>query len=166
MRPHAPTDILACSEAWGANCGPAALAAALGVQVADVRDAVSSDGDFKDRSFMGIMDMKTAIHRYGATLGNECYDAAAVKMFDDPWPGMNNRVVMIQWRGSWESVPRAAAAHRHWIAQIVLEDETIVFDANEEQWITFEDWRDRIVPQLLPPRATGWRPAYVGQVIP
>ena len=42
--------------AWGANCGPAALAGALGLQLADVRAAVSTGPTFKGHMTIGDMD--------------------------------------------------------------------------------------------------------------
>lgn len=164
MRPSAPTDIFECHIAWGANCGPAALAAALGCQVAAVKNAVSPTGTFADRPFMGINDMKTAIYRSGAIIGQQAFDESAQQIFDSITMSPTPKVAMIQWRGPWELTPGAAATKRHWIAQAVLEDETLVFDVNEEQWITVEDWRDRIVPQLLPPHSNGWRVSWIAMV--
>ena len=49
------------ADAWGANCGPAALAGAFGLQLADVREAVSDGPAF--RGYMTITHMRAAIDR-------------------------------------------------------------------------------------------------------
>jgi hypothetical protein len=59
-------DIDAAGDEWGANCGPCALAGALNLQVANVRDAVSVDGRF--RGYMTITAMQEALERLGATV--------------------------------------------------------------------------------------------------
>lgn len=58
---YMPKDIDAASDAWGANCGPAALAAALGVDVGQVRGFVS-DGDVFP-GYMTVTKMVVALDR-------------------------------------------------------------------------------------------------------
>ena len=52
MTLHRPADFEQAHLRWGANCGPAAIAAALGLELADVREAVSG-GRRKFRGYMG-----------------------------------------------------------------------------------------------------------------
>ena len=160
MRPFAPNDVDEASAAWGANCGPAALAAALGVQVADVRRAVSeARGDeWHFKGYMGLGDMRRAIRRAGARTGRE---GASDEILSAEGPP---KVVLVQWCGSWEAVPRAAATYRHWIASVVL-DGVLVYDVNENDWLTLAEWIENAVPQLMPKRGTGWRVQWTAEVL-
>lgn len=108
------------AEAWGANCGPAALAAALELQLAEARNAVSPGGKFP--GYMGANAMKSAVSRAGARIVSTWSrpPLAPERVFEVAGPG--RFVVLLQWRGPWDSVPRAAATHRHWIAFVHASD--------------------------------------------
>ena len=59
--PSPPPDVARACEEWGATCGPGALAAALGLTLAEVRPAVSKSGHFP--GYMSIPDIERALRR-------------------------------------------------------------------------------------------------------
>jgi hypothetical protein len=145
-----PADFEAASAEWGANCGPASLAAALGVQLADVRAAVSEKGKF--RGYMTITHMKQAIHDMGERVvrihatQTRPYEFCLQHRVNRP----HVRIVCVAWYGPWSVNPRAAAAHRHWIAA----QGGMVYDVNSNDWMPAVLWEDN-AHLLYPKRATG-----------
>lgn len=157
-----PPDLDAAHDAWGANCGPAALAAALSLSLEDVREAVSFGGEFK--GYMGALDMKAALEKLGAL--SEKYSASEGENLraglgpESRTIAMQPRMklLLLQWDGPWRTVPRAAATYRHWIAYIhgFLGDRGPgwVYDVNSG-WIDYVTWDFAVVPRQIPPRGTG-----------
>jgi hypothetical protein len=150
---------------WGANCGPAALAGALGLQLADVRAAVSDDGFF--RGYMSITDMKKALPRLGVV---------PEKVWTTPPNGMlaqtNGAPILccVTWGGPWSGVPRAAAKHRHFIVYrhgyVGSQGPGWVCDVNVDGgWILASEWKEKLLPDLLPERGDGtWAIQWAAQV--
>lgn len=147
-------------DVWGASCGPAALAAALGLPIDDVREAVSDrvDGELVFRGYMNITQMSDAIVRMGATIRWKHTNAEGMHEL----PSSGPFVVCIQWTGPWEKIPRVAATKRHWIA--VRSPGPQVYDINFPEWISLGTWQDEIASELLPKRATGWRCSWIAEV--
>lgn len=164
MHPIAPDDVEIALSTWGATCGPAALAAALGLPLAAVRDAVCSGTPPAFKGYMGVSDMLDAcsvLRVKVERIQSKVPAAAELDLLAREGPP---RLVLVQWRGPWEAHARAAATHRHWIANLATADETWIYDVNEDDWMLFERWRDELVPLLLPARATGWRIAWSAEV--
>ncbi len=93
------------NDKWGANCGPHALAAALGLSLAEVRDALNRFPGFSTPTLIEEALEYFGV-RYRVTRGLK------TKVF---CRGINR----IQWEGSWlnPGVPKAAAyKHTHWVA--------------------------------------------------
>lgn len=136
-------------DEWGANCGPAALAAALGrSKIADVREAVSEGGKF--RGYMSITNMKAAIPRAGGRITaswSKPRNAALATTGGEPI------IVCIQWGGRWINVPRVAAQFRHFIVYrhgFVGTTGPWVFDINAPNgWMPADQWKANIVPMFL-----------------
>jgi hypothetical protein len=165
----------AANTAWGCTCAPVAIAGALGLQLPDVRQAVSPGGRF--RGFMTVPDVRRAMTKLGARV-TEKRPAKTVDLLELPDAlgqiGDGPMVIILQWCGPWDSVPRAAATRRHAIAYqrawLRSPDQWaqrsrgpgIVLDANTPcerdaaPWIPAYVWRNIIVPDLLPRRAS-WR---------
>jgi hypothetical protein len=146
------SDTFEAGDAWGANCGPMALAAVLGLPtVGAVREFV--------RPFHGFMNpthMRTALDRAGARHSDV-----------DP-PLRNLGLVRIQWVGSWCDSgvdPRAAYRYTHWIGTRGGGDACEVYDATPNRWVPMSEWA-RWCPSLYPKRATGWHIANVIEVAP
>lgn len=145
MSLYVPPDADEAHAAWGANCGPAALAALVGVPVMDVR---SWFPEFPGKAWANPTTMKRAL----ALAGWTCSHAdPSVNTF--PTCGL----AFIQWKGPWTE-PGAAVAwayrNTHWVASVG----GLIYDVNATGWLTPEAWERSIVPLLLEnkPKATGW----------
>lgn len=131
-------DAQAAYDAWGANCGPGALAAALDKTLGEVRPHLLG---FDAKRYTNPTMMLNALRQLG------------VRWKDVPrWP--TNGLVRVQWGGPWlrPGVPIAARyRHTHWIATRLTGDELRAFDINGAcvGWMPFEEWSGRLVPWLL-----------------
>lgn len=134
-----PSDFDTAHDEWGANCGPASLAAALDLKLADVREAVSEGGRF--RGYMSITNMRAALHR----LGIRHESVPPCGLFDD-WTAL----VCVQWEGSWSSSHKAAACKRHWVAR----RGQLLYEVLANEWMPMAEW-EGAVSALYPRRATG-----------
>jgi hypothetical protein len=143
-----PADFEAASAEWGANCGPASLAAALGVQLADVRAAVSEKGKF--RGYMTITHMRQALDVLGIRLRR--VEAPPRDEFCLRYRHNREhvRIVCVAWTGPWSANPKAAAAHRHFIAA----QAGMVYEVCSNDWMPALLWEDN-AKLLYPKRATG-----------
>ena len=132
MSLYRPTDVDAAYEAWGADCGPCALAALLGREVEAVRTLL--DEGFPKRRYMNPTHMLEALDRAGVR-----YEHTG---------GFPSRgLAFIQWEGPW-TAPGAKVAwayrHTHWIAV----DGDQFYDVNADQWVPRADW-ERHMPELI-----------------
>lgn len=174
--PAALPDTIEAGDAWGANCGPMALAAVLGLPTVEAARPLVQPF----RGFMSPTDMRKAVSAAGrlvslGTIG-ECDP--------DPWPTFG--LARIQWIGPWCSAgvdPRAAYRYTHWIAVrrptdirsmdwflcrdaavraeqagLAPEPEVMIYDATPNRWVPLERWA-AWCPVLWPKRTTGWRVA-------
>lgn len=119
----------------GAACGHGALAAALGITVAEARKYLPKPG------WINVPMMKAAIEVSGHKW----------RRVAKPHPEKDTAVVLLQFLGPWMRSPIAACHHRHWIAT----KGGLVWDANTKQWETVSQWK-RIVPDLLPDNSNGY----------
>jgi hypothetical protein len=159
------SDIDEAVDSWGANCGPAALAGALGLQLADVRTSVSEAGKF--RGYMTIAAMKAAITRADATIEMQ---------WSRPPNGLLTQtdgspiICCIQWGGPWSNVPRAAATYRHFICYrhgyFAGQGPGMVCDVNAPMgWLAASTWKNVLLPELIPKRGDGtWSIQWAAQV--
>ncbi len=131
-------DAQRAADAWGANCGPGALAAVLGKTLDDVRPHLVG---FDLKGYTNPTMMFVALHELG------------VKWKDVPgWP--TNGLVRVQWGGPWmrPGVPiRARYRHTHWIATRLVGDDLFAFDINGAcvGWMPFEEWSGQLAPWLI-----------------
>jgi hypothetical protein len=149
-------------DEWGANCGPAAIAAVLDLTLEEIRPWL---GDFENKRYTNptlmwsILDsLSVSWRRLSAPLN---------------WP--RHGLVRIQWHGPWTAPgvsPRAAYRHTHWVGAARRGDEIGVFDVNAlnngSGWCSIADWSAHIVPFILSecvPRADGrWSMTHVVEV--
>ena len=149
-------------EVWGANCGPAAIAAICGLSLDQVRPHM---GDFERKRYTNPTLMVAALQSVGAKFSmtklGERIAGAKCTFVGLPWFGL----ARIQWEGPWtasSAPPKWRYRHTHWIGAADRGDSVGIFDVNAlgngTGWGRFEDWRDVIVPHILKtcvPRADG-----------
>lgn len=131
----APADLDDAAEAWGANCGPASLAALLGRSLALTRPLVASSG-FESRGYMNPTHMKAAL-----SVAEEVLGFRPARGDAERWPVTG--LAFIQFGGPWRNVYEAYR-HTHWIA--VRED--WVYDCNADEWSPRWWWETKVAPVL------------------
>jgi hypothetical protein len=144
LKRRVPVDIEEANAECGANCGPAALAAVLGVDVSDVMGAFPQ---FPDRTYTNASDMGRALEHEGYSF--------EVQKHALPKKGVS----LIQFVGSWgdaSSSNSSALKRTHWIAV----DRDLVFDLNWGSWLTLRAWEFGVLPmfQLVEPGIMSWEP--------
>ena len=151
------------SRAWGANCGPGALAFACRCSLDEVRKAIP---DFEARRYTSPTMMKAAIANLGRRFIERRFDPRE-------YPG-KCALARIQWTGPWTALganPKWAYRQTHWIAiwcPHPQDDRQFVFDINGGIML-LERWKKEIVPSLTAqtPRADGgWTHTHVWQLLP
>lgn len=148
---------------WGANCGPGALAAIMGLTLDEVRPHM---GDFEQKRYTNPLLMYACLRSVGATW-------RLVKQARS-WPDYG--LARVQWEGPWTEpgVPaRAAYRHTHWVGAAWSEAkrEHGIFDINAigngTGWCSVADWSRTLVPWILEcvPRANGrWHLTHVIEI--
>jgi len=147
---YVPTDVDEAHEAWGANCGPCALAAMLGRQVNAVRELFEPWPGYTNPTLI-----KRAVERAG-------------RRWVLSWEkAVQAGLGFIQFQGPWEKGgPRAEYRHTHWVALArrpwcgggpVL----MVYDAAAGEaggWVQIGAFSGLVMPLYLErmPKATGW----------
>lgn len=148
---------------WGANCGPGALAAIMGMTLDEVRPHM---GDFETKHYTNPSLMNAALRSVGRPwrkIGGE-------------WPAYG--LVRIQWEGPWTlpGVPfKARYRYTHWVGAEKTATKGIgIFDINAMNngsgWCALADWASIVAPFLAThhdPRATGgWHITHAIEVDP
>ena len=147
--PFTADDAERAHAVWGANCGPGALAAIMGMTLDDVRPHLLG---FDAKRYTNPSMMNDALRSIGRPW----------KKIGAAWPGYG--LVRVQWEGPWTDpgVPMVARyRYTHWIGAETGRNSIGVFDinclANGTGWCALADWSETIVPWLLEgyPHATG-----------
>jgi hypothetical protein len=148
---YTPSDAQRAYDTWGANCGPAALAALLRRPVMTVLRFL--DG-FEGRRFMNPTQMQQALHT--------AQQPFRVRRRLDP--GVTYGLWFVQWEGPWTApkVPaRAAYPYTHWVGVAQTEDRgQMLYDVNAApwgSWVPKRGWDRVVVPAITHeiPQATG-----------
>lgn len=145
-------DVNRAHDAWGANCGPVALAAVLGKTLDEVRDAVPL---FYQRRYTNPSMMFEALR---------CLRVSYRLRPDKDWPAFG--LARVQWEGPWTQpgVPkRVRYRYTHWVGACARNRQDIgIFDINcinnGSGWVALDVWVGTVVPYLLEhavPRANG-----------
>lgn len=153
-------------ETWGANCGPGALAAIMGLTLDEVRPHM---GDFESKRYTNPTMMFAALKSVGA-------DWRRIDQDHPPgyWPRYG--LARIQWEGPWTKpgVPmRVRYGYTHWVGSVTVNGHAGVFDINclnnGSGWVSSSEWRDTVVPAIVAqyPRADGrWHVTHSIEVVP
>lgn len=136
-----PADLLTFLEAESCACGHAALAAAMGRDVAGVlRPFLESAHGL----WVNEPQMKAAIESLG--WGWRQLSLSTI------WPSRMS-LVLIQGLGSWMNpgVPWGARnARTHWVASTNTTDAGAwVYDINCGEWVPHAEWQSRALPEIL-----------------
>lgn len=144
----------AAYDAWGANCGPGAIAAILDTTLEKIRPNL---GDFPTKKYTN------------PRLMYQILDSLGVKYTKFIAPGKGallytRGLARIQWDGAWTQPGApwyARQRHTHWIATRLINDKHYVFDINTVcvGWVPLREWIDQVAPWLIQeliPEATGW----------
>jgi hypothetical protein len=145
---HVPSDVEAAYDAWGAACGPAAVAALLGMEVNSLRPHLGAKRWANPSDIRRALDALERPHTYRGSVNRGDLDF--------PERGL----AFVQIAGPWlgPGVPVGAAyRHTHWVAV----DRCFIFDINEGDaggWLSIAGWKQWIAPELVAhtKRADGW----------
>ena len=154
-------------DAWGANCGPGAIAAVCGLTLDEVRPHL---GDFEAKRYTNPTLMWATLRSLGVPFAYRGGDLG-----HDWWPTYG--LARVQWEGPWThpGVPiRARYRHSHWIGvqRGKRHPSNIgIFDINAMAsggWVGLDDWASTVVPWILRtcvPRADGgWHITHVVEI--
>ncbi len=126
---------------WGANCGPGALAAIMGMTLEEVRPHLR---DFEQKHYTNPTMMNEALR----SIGRPWKKIGAV------WPRYG--LVRVQLEGPWTNpgVPmRARYRYTHWIGAQIWTNSVGIFDINcvnnGTGWCALNDWSSIVVPWLV-----------------
>lgn len=147
---------------WGANCGPGAAAAILGLTLDEIRPLFAAVG-FESRHYTNPTMMLDVLRASGRGITY----LAGKRLPSDPWPSWG--LVRIQWEGPWmrPGVPPAARYRlTHWVGASRSGSGVGVFDINvvgtgpandHDGWTTLQAWSEVVAPHLMEgiPRADG-----------
>lgn len=168
-------------DVWGANCGPAAIAAIAGMSLQELRPHLC---DFEQKRYTNPTLMWRILGRLGIKYDYRTFlPWESERSHISPWP--NFGLARVQWEGPWTApgVPMAARyRHTHWVASARLEEICLtkgyaelqgVFDVNCMSvggWVGLSTWTDSVVPWLLKhcePKASGhWHITHSVEVQP
>lgn len=135
---------------WGANCGPGAIAAVLGMTLDELRPRLR---DFESKRYTNPSLMYAILRDLRVTF--------TVRL-GHVWPDYG--LVRVQWEGPWTApgVPIAARyRHTHWVGARHVGPALQVFDINAMcvgGWLGINEWSSALVPWLLrecEPKASG-----------
>jgi hypothetical protein len=144
---YTPADVAAAALAWGATCGPAALAAILQRPVLALRPLL---GNYPVREYM------TPTHM-GQALTEAQIPYHVLRAFHETAPTYG--LLFLQLTGPWctPAVPVAAAyRHTHWVGTAwTAKYGTMIYDINAEVqhdqwggWVAKRVWELRILPAI------------------
>jgi len=147
-RYYTPSDLTIAEIVFGANCGPAALAASLSMEVTDIMRYLPHFED-ETKRFTNLTAMKAALNA-----ADVLYE---VKRSEFPSRGM----ALIQWTGPWTQkhfFSRWSLRYTHWIAV----DGDMIYDIHNGFWQHQDEWAREVVPTYLAalPQAADWAVKY------
>lgn len=146
---RAPLDFDRAMDAWDATCGPYAMAAATGLDMADIRDAAIRHGFSRT---IKLRNMKGALE----SLGFRCRMCREGVM---PTHG----ICLAMARGPWEEGKQTGIPfwmYTHWVAMSLQDGNLLCCDTRTRRWTGVDQWWKELSADWLPkmPGANGsWR---------
>ena len=148
------------SDEWGANCGPGALAAMLGMTLDEVRPHL---GNFESKGYMNPKLMIDALESLNVNFVAKKHNEGRF---------YESGLARVQWEGPWTEPGvdrRKRYRHTHWVG--FKDRGRVIFDINcidEGGWISKVVWERNVVPYLLKkcePEASGkWHLTHVIEI--
>ena len=132
---YLPPDTTEAYDAWGANCGPAALAALTRRPVMGLREHCQPWKGYL--SFAGMLKALRSVG-VGHLVVRRDFKTINETGTVERYPG---RLSLIQWGGPWLRAgvhPGAALCRTHWVA--VQHNPRAVYDVNSGDWQDFDEW--------------------------
>lgn len=131
--PYRPVpDLLEANQAWGANCGPASIAALLGMTLADLRPHL---GDFERRRYMNPSQAKAVLLALGLR-------PRPTNLLEG-WPP--DGLIFVQFKGQWDGAPAFVQyQHTHWIAV----RGSWVYEVNNNEWSARWFWKQHVIEEI------------------
>ena len=133
-------DVENAAAAWGANCGPGAVAAIMNMTLDEVRPHFERAG-FASKRYTNPTMMFDVLREIGRPW----------RKVGSVWPRWG--LLRVQWEGPWTApgVPiRARYRHTHWIGAMRGQHSLGVFDvnaiANGSGWVSYSDWNEILMP--------------------
>lgn len=155
---------------WRFNCGPAALAAVLGLTPAELRPHLL---DFERKGYTNPTLMAAVLQNLRVPF-RRIYECPVAPRSEQPAVLPTFGLVRVQWAGPWTAsgVPMAARyRHTHWVGTRGVAASREAFDVNAMcvgGWIPWGEWAHHLVPWLLretEPKASGeWWPTHCWQL--
>lgn len=163
-------DAQCAANEWGLNCGPAAIAAVLGLTLEELRPHLF---DFEQKRYTNPTLMWQILGGLGVWWRKSSVCLSLPCEEECLWPAYG--LARVQWEGPWTDpgVPqRVRYRHTHWVASRSVPGlERQVFDINcmcVGGWIAVTEWSQDVVPWLLSqcePKANGnWHLTHVVEV--
>lgn len=160
--PKAPPDIDAQHALWGANCGPAAIAACLGITVAEVRKHVEAAQNGTFMGYMNATHITNALrHARRDARRSDCVKGEVM------WPERGG-VCVLQFDGPWcRPEVHKAARFRYTHSVASMNGGALIYDVNAGVWMPCEQWEREVMAFLVrdQKRATGWYTSSVIEVV-
>lgn len=165
--PFTEEQMTQAAEEWGCNCGPSALAFALGKSLDEVRPAIP---DFDAKRYTSPSMMKAAIKNLNAGYAPFAPQPPSAQDRTICMFHLQPSLVRIQWTGPWTKEganPKWAYRQTHWIATCFEGESRLIFDCNgglmrEPRWLY------EIIPLItsMYPRADGgWFPTHIWRLL-
>jgi hypothetical protein len=142
---YTPPDVDQAHAEWGANCGPAALAAIIGSPLAAVKDAFQRYG-FGQRGYCNPSQMVQAVRDLGHSAELTRHARTGIRGREFPQHG----VVFLQFTSEYIDCLPIPAQYRltHWIGMHSFGGDSLcVYDVNSG-WEPWQDWCVEVWPRL------------------
>lgn len=160
-----PPDVMEAQQAWGANSGPASLAAILRRPVMEL--ARFFPNFVANKCIYPVLMMEAITMATKQEPNVTRYKGAGSRGRIFPVKG----VACVQFSGPWDSGPhlwpsseaklksrgKKQLKHAHWLASRATSCGVMIYDVTVQQWLVLDEWTDDVLPALLDDhKSSGW----------